>query len=132
MFKSLTIDQMMTVMSGLFSVFLLFVAVAVAQSGGDFDFNVIFGNIGKVVLGQSIGGVTLSFDVLLKCLVIPIAGHYFIKIVRRWLTKRLFPTTALDKGGQTSIDQRAVKGLWGSSREAHAFAHWKPPCSRPP
>lgn len=97
------IDQMMTVMSGLFSVFLLFVAVAVAQSGGDFDFDVIFGNIGKVVLGQSIGGVTLSFDVLLKCLVIPIVGHYFIKIVRRWLTKRLFPTTALDKGGQTSI-----------------------------
>ncbi|MFT8804346.1 MAG: mechanosensitive ion channel domain-containing protein [Acetobacter aceti] len=97
------IDQTMTVMSGLFSVFLLFVAVAVAQSGGDFDFSVIFGNISKVVLGQSIGGVTLSFDVLLKCLAIPVAGHYFIKIVKRWLRKRLFPTTTLDMGGQTSI-----------------------------
>ncbi|MCH4090684.1 mechanosensitive ion channel family protein [Acetobacter sp.] len=97
------IDQMMTVLSGLFSVFLLFVAVAVAQSGGDFDFGVISGNIGKVVLGQSIGGVTLSFDVLLKCLLIPVVGHYSIKIVKRWLTKRFFPTTALDKGGQTSI-----------------------------
>ncbi|WP_242010129.1 DUF3772 domain-containing protein [Acetobacter conturbans] len=106
------VDQGITVFTGLFSVFLLFVAVAVAQSGGDFDFGVIFDNLGKVVFGQKIGGVTLSFDVLLKCIAVPVLGHYLIKLVQYWLQKCLFPTTALDLGAQTSIIAIFTYAAW--------------------
>lgn len=97
------VDQGSTVISGLLSVFLVFIAVAVAQSGGDFDFSVIFGNIEKVVFGQNIGGVSLSFDVIVKCIAVPVIGYYLIHLVQNWLRNRLFPTTALDLGAQTSI-----------------------------
>ncbi|WP_242006190.1 DUF3772 domain-containing protein [Acetobacter estunensis] len=97
------VDQVSVVTSGLFGVFLVFVALAVAQSGGDFDFDVIVDNIAHVVSGQKIGNVSLSFEVLLECLALPILGHYIIHTVRKWLSRRFFPTTSLDLGAQTSI-----------------------------
>lgn len=97
------VDQGTTIIGGLFSVFLVFVAVAVAQSGGDFDFAVIIDNIGKMILGNNIGGVSISFDAILKCIAVPIIGHYVITLVQGWLKNRLFPTTMLDLGAQTSI-----------------------------
>ncbi len=106
------VDQSVTVFSGLFSILLLFVGIAVAQSGGDFDFSVISGNIGKVVFGQSIGGITLSFDVILKCIAIPVIGYYLIRLTRNWLSGRLFPTTNLDLGSQTSIITIFTYAAW--------------------
>lgn len=97
------VDQASVVLSGLFSVFLIFVAIAVARSGGDFDFSVIMGNIGQMIFGQQLGGMTLSFDIILKCLAIPVVGHYLIGLVKNWLKDRLFPTTSLDIGARTSI-----------------------------
>nr|WP_242011938.1 DUF3772 domain-containing protein [Acetobacter oeni] len=106
------VDQGCAVISGLFSILLVFVAIAVAQSGGDFDFSVISGNIGKVVFGQHIGGVTLSFDVILKCIAIPVIGHYLIRLTQNWLRNRLFPTTNLDVGSQTSIVTIFTYAAW--------------------
>lgn len=106
------IDQGVTVLNGLFSVLLVFVTIAVAQAGGDFDSSATFGNIEKVILGQSIGGITLSFDVLLKCIAVPIIGHYLIRIVKNWLEKHLFPTTSLDLGAQTSIVTIFTYAAW--------------------
>ncbi|MFT8718625.1 mechanosensitive ion channel domain-containing protein [Acetobacter sp.] len=106
------VNQALTVVSGLLSVFLIFVAFAVAQSGGDFDFGVIVGNLNNVVFGQKIGGVTLSFGVILQCIAIPIFAHYIIKGMQRWLRKRLFPTTTLDLGAQTSIIAILTYAAW--------------------
>ncbi|WP_233140308.1 mechanosensitive ion channel domain-containing protein [Acetobacter sp. DsW_063] len=97
------IDLGSVLATGLISVFLAFVAVAVAQSDGNFDLQQTTVNVGKLVIGPNIGGVTFSFDTVLICLVAPVAGHYVIKAFQVWLRTKLFPRTRLDLGAQTSI-----------------------------
>jgi small-conductance mechanosensitive channel len=97
------ISQTSVVFSGLFSVFLFFLLGAVAESGGSFDPEILLGNIRYMLVGQKIGRISLSYDVILQVIIIPVASGYALKIIRKWMKDRLFPVTSLDTGARVSI-----------------------------
>ncbi|MDG6093829.1 mechanosensitive ion channel [Acetobacter sp. AN02] len=106
------LDQGAVILSGILSVFLVLMVVAVAESSGSFDPVTLQANISSLLFGQKIGQVSLSYGVVLRTIAIPVIGGYLIRIFKKWMNRRLFPTTQLDVGAQTSITAIISYAAW--------------------
>lgn len=110
------IDQASVVIPGLISVFLLVVAFSVATAGADFDPAQVGSRILFVFRGQgsnaSQDSFNFSLDAIVLCALLPIGGHYAIKLIKAWFLQRFFPTTRLNIGAQTSILNIITYAAW--------------------
>ncbi|ATJ92087.1 mechanosensitive ion channel protein MscS [Acetobacter senegalensis] len=110
------VDQASVVIPGLISVFLLVVAFSVATAGADFDPTQVGNRILFIFRGQNgastEGSFNISLDTILLCAVLPIIGHYAIRILKNWFRQRFFPTTRLDIGAQASILSIITYSAW--------------------
>lgn len=110
------VDQASVVIPGLISVFLLILASSVATAGADFDPAQVGNRILYIFRGQSgkpaDDSFSISLDTLLLCAILPVIGHYAIKIVKTWFLQRFFPTTRLNIGAQSSILNVITYAAW--------------------
>ena len=97
------LSQLTVVLSGIGNVMLLLILVSIVQSEGDFNLATIFGRLGLLFSGSNIRGIPISLDTVLICIGLFIAAYYAIRQTRNWMRDRLFPTTTMDIGSQTSI-----------------------------
>ncbi|AOX19964.1 hypothetical protein A0U90_06320 [Kozakia baliensis] len=97
------VAQLGVLISGAGNLILMVVLVAIAMSDGNFDIATIADRLRTLFVGQSINGVHFSLGTVVTCIFILIAAYYGIRQVRLWLEHKLFPTTRLDIGAQSSI-----------------------------
>jgi small-conductance mechanosensitive channel len=97
------IDQFGVALSALLRLLLiLFAAGSVLFPFGS-NVSTLFGQIGRVAQGVTIGQVTISPGAILRALAVLAAGLFVVRGIQKWLTTRYLPATELDAGARNSI-----------------------------
>lgn len=97
------LTQASVLLSGAGNVLLLMLLLSIPQADGSFSIANIGGHLHALFVGKTINGVTFSLDTLILCVLLLLGASYAIRLVRRWISDRLLPTTALDTGTRASV-----------------------------
>jgi potassium-dependent mechanosensitive channel len=84
------------------SLILLALSLVLARPFGS-DVSSVFGQLGQIAQGITIGQVTISPGAILRAMAVLAVGLFVVRAVQRWLTGRYLPATDLDSGAQNSI-----------------------------
>jgi|GEM_PF-989342 len=101
--QSRYLSQISVLISGAGNLLLLTFLASIAMANGSFDPLAVLDNLQQLFIGKTIGGISISLDTVIGCILTILFGRYAIQIICRWMRERLFPTTQLDIGAQTSI-----------------------------
>jgi small-conductance mechanosensitive channel len=97
------IDQFGVVLSALLRLALILVALGMVFKPFGSDVSTLFGQIGRVAQGVTIGQITISPGAILRSFAVLLVGLFVVRVLQRWLTTRYLPATELDAGARNSI-----------------------------
>lgn len=106
------IDQIGVLLSAAGSLALLMVLFALLQTNGDLSVGALFSRLDRIFTGTTRSGFPLSPETVITCILIIVCVNYGLNFVRTWLRTRLFPTTYLDGGAQSSIISILSYAVW--------------------
>jgi potassium efflux system protein len=67
----------------------------------------LFGEIGRIAQGVTIGQITISPGAILRATAVLAVGLFVVRSAQQWLTNRYLPATELDAGARNSISMVA-------------------------
>ncbi|KMQ90017.1 small-conductance mechanosensitive channel [Lasius niger] len=114
-FSKNRVDQMKVIGGALGTVFMCAVAIAIFVNGVHFSLIDLYIRLQKIFLGALFADIPISPKMLLSCLLTLTCTYYGIQLACLWLTSRLFPTTQLSTGAQSSIITILTYTTWISS-----------------
>ncbi|GAN54501.1 DUF3772 domain-containing protein [Tanticharoenia sakaeratensis] len=106
------LQQASVLISGAGNVFLLALLVSIGLTQGELDPSLVMNNLHGLFIGRMVGGVPVSLDTVIKCALVLIFGRTAIGLLANWFKERLFPTTRLDMGAQTSALSIFTYAAW--------------------
>ncbi|QCE33393.1 mechanosensitive ion channel [Acetobacteraceae bacterium] len=109
------IEQLKVVIGALGTVFMCAVAIAIFMNGVHFSLFDLCIRLQKIFLGALFADIPISPKMLLSCLLTLTCTYYGIQLACLWLTSRLFPTTQLSNGAQSSIITILTYTTWIAS-----------------
>ncbi|TPW36381.1 mechanosensitive ion channel family protein [Oecophyllibacter saccharovorans] len=105
-------EQMGVILSAAGSLALIMVLIALLQTKGDLSFSALWSRLSHIFTGTAHSGLALSPETAISCILLVVAVHYGLNFICTWLLTRLFPTTNLDNGAQTSIISILSYTVW--------------------
>ncbi|QCE35026.1 mechanosensitive ion channel [Acetobacteraceae bacterium] len=97
------IDQMKVLAGAAGLVFLCALTIAICANGVHFSVIELYDRLEKIFLGALFVDIPISPKMILSCVLTLFCTYYGIQLACLWLTSRLFPTTQLSNGAQSSI-----------------------------
>jgi len=97
------IDQFGVAVSALLRLLLILIAIGLVLVPFGTDVPTVFGQIGRIAQGITIGQVTISPGAILRAMAVLAIGLFAMRGIQTWLTTRYLPATELDAGARNSI-----------------------------
>ncbi len=97
------IDQFGVALSALLRLLLILFAAGLVLFPFGSNVTSLFGQIGRIAQGVTIGQVTISPGAILRALAVLAAGLFVVRGIQKWLITRYLPATELDAGARNSI-----------------------------
>lgn len=97
------IDQFGVALSAILRLLLVLIAAGFVLFPFGSDVSTLFGQIGQIARGVTIGEVTISPGAILRALGVLVVGIFAVRGIQKWLTTRYLPATELDAGARNSI-----------------------------
>jgi small-conductance mechanosensitive channel len=101
------VDQLGVALSAVLRLALIMVAAGFVFRPFGSNVTTLFGELGRIAQGVTIGQITISPGAILRSGGVLIAGLFIVRTGQRWLTSRYLPATELDAGARNSISMVA-------------------------
>ena len=101
------IDQLGVALSAVLRLLLIVVAAGFAFRPFGSNVTTLFGEIGRIAQGVTVGEITISPGAILRAGAVLFVGLFVVRTTQRWLTSRYLPATELDAGARNSISMVA-------------------------
>lgn len=99
------VDQFGVLLSGTLRLFLVLLALGALMSpfGGGGGLTTLFGRLGTLSQGLSVGGLEISPGAIVRSIVVLALGLGIVRAFMSWLDNRYLPATDLDGSGRNSV-----------------------------
>ncbi|WBO20780.1 DUF3772 domain-containing protein [Sphingomonas abietis] len=97
------IDQFGVALSALIRLMLILIAAGLVLFPFGSNIPSLFGQLGTIAKGVTIGQVTVSPGAILRAVAVLLVGMSVVRGFQKWLTGRYLPATELDAGARNSI-----------------------------
>lgn len=97
------VDQFGVALSATLRLLLILLALGMVSRPFGSDVSSIFGQIGQIAQGVTIGQVTISPGAILRAAAVLAVGLFVVRGIQKWLVNRYLPATELDAGARNSI-----------------------------
>lgn len=101
------IDQLGVALSAALRLAMIVVAAGFVFRPFGSNVTTLFGEIGRIAQGVTIGEITISPGAILRSGAVLLVGLFIVRSSQRWLTSRYLPATELDAGARNSISMVA-------------------------